>query len=154
MEIAILSWTQSHLCELFSLLGWPSLNAVHFPVSLDDSLKKKKGNVLFAQLYLTLCDPMDCSPPGSSVCEILLARILEWVVIPLSRDLPDPGIVPGSPELQADSLPSEPPGHFTVSLDDSMCSINVCWTKGEGPVWLILGWKHYTYNPIEPSWVT
>ena len=34
--------------------------------------------------------------------------MLEWVAIPFSRDLPDPGIEPGSPALQADSLPSEP----------------------------------------------
>ena len=38
-----------------------------------------------AQPYLTLCDPMDCSPPGSSVHGILQARILEWVAIPFSR---------------------------------------------------------------------
>ena len=34
------------------------------------------------QSYLTLCDPMDCSPPGSFVHEILQARILEWVAMP------------------------------------------------------------------------
>ena len=34
---------------------------------------------------LTLCDPMDCSLPGSSVHEILQARILEWVAMPSSR---------------------------------------------------------------------
>ena len=33
----------------------------------------------------TLCDPMDCSPPGSSVHGILQARILEWVAMPSSR---------------------------------------------------------------------
>ena len=33
----------------------------------------------------TLCDPMDCSPPGSSVHGIFLARILEWVAMPSSR---------------------------------------------------------------------
>ena len=38
-----------------------------------------------AQSCPTLCDPMDCSPPVSSVHGILQARILEWVVIPLSR---------------------------------------------------------------------
>ena len=38
-----------------------------------------------AQLYLTLCDPKNCHPPGSSVPEILQARILEWVAIPFSR---------------------------------------------------------------------
>ena len=37
------------------------------------------------QSYLALCDPMDCSPPGSSVHGILQARILEWVAIPSSR---------------------------------------------------------------------
>ena len=37
--------------------------------------------VLVAQLYLTLCDSMDCSPPGSSVHGIFLARILGWVAI-------------------------------------------------------------------------
>ena len=42
-------------------------------------------NVLVAQSCLTLCDPVDCSPPGSSVRGILQARILEWVVIPFSR---------------------------------------------------------------------
>ena len=36
--------------------------------------------------------PMDCSPPGSSVHRILQARILEWVAMPSSRDLPEPGI--------------------------------------------------------------
>ena len=58
----------------------------------------------------TLCDPVDCSPPGSSIHGILQARILEWVAISFSRDLPDPGIEPRSPTLQADALASEPPG--------------------------------------------
>ena len=40
------------------------------------------------QSSLTLCDPRDRSPPGSSVHGILLARILEWVAMPSSRDLP------------------------------------------------------------------
>ena len=53
---------------------------------------------------------MDCSPPGPSVHEILQARILEYVAIPFSRGSSDPGIEPGSPALQAGSLPSEPPG--------------------------------------------
>ena len=41
--------------------------------------------VCVAQLYLALCDPMDCSPPGSFVHGILQARVLEWVGIPSSR---------------------------------------------------------------------
>ena len=43
-----------------------------------------------AQSCLTLCDPMDCSPPGSSVHGILQARILEWVAISFSRGSSQP----------------------------------------------------------------
>ena len=46
---------------------------------------KVEVKVLVAQLCLTLCDPMDCSPPGSSAHGILQARVLEWVAIPFSR---------------------------------------------------------------------
>ena len=42
------------------------------------------------QLCSTLCDPMDCSPPGSSVHGILQARILEWVAMPSSRGSSQP----------------------------------------------------------------
>ena len=43
------------------------------------------GSGSVAQLFLTLCDPMDCGPPGSSVHGISRARILEWVAISFSR---------------------------------------------------------------------
>ena len=71
--------------------------------------------MLVAQSCPTLCDPMGYSPPGSSVHGVLQARILEWVAIPFSRDLPDPGIEPRSPALQADSLLSEPPGNLVLN---------------------------------------
>ena len=61
-----------------------------------------------AQLCPTLCDLMDCSPPGSSAHGILQTRRLEWVAIPFG-DLPRPGIELWSLALQADSLPSKPP---------------------------------------------
>ena len=67
------------------------------------------------QSHLTLCGPVDYSPPGFSVHGILQARILEWVAMPFSRDLPDPGIKLRSPTLQADSLPSEV--QISLSLD-------------------------------------
>ena len=54
------------------------------------------------------CDPKDYSLPGSSVHGFSQARILESVAISSSGDLPDPGIKPRSPALQADSLPMEP----------------------------------------------
>ena len=43
-----------------------------------------------AQSCLTLCDPMDCSPPGSSVHGIFQARILEWVAISFKKDALSP----------------------------------------------------------------
>ena len=63
--------------------------------------------MLVAPSRLTLCDPVDYSPPGSSVHEIFQARILEWLPFPSPGDLPNPGIEPGSLALQADSLPTE-----------------------------------------------
>ena len=65
------------------------------------------------QSCLSLCDPLDSSLPGFSVHGILQAKILEWVAMPSSGDLPHPGIKPRSPALQMDSLPSEPPGKPT-----------------------------------------
>ena len=56
--------------------------------------KKATGNYhpyRGAQLYLTLCDCMSCSPPGSSVHGILQARILEWVAISFSWWSSQPG---------------------------------------------------------------
>ena len=46
--------------------------------------------VLVTQSCPMLCDPMDCSPPGSPVHEILQARILEWVAIPFSSGSSQP----------------------------------------------------------------
>ena len=84
--------------------------------SLLNGLKKKNGGladyskVLVTQSCLTLCKPMVSSPPGSSVHRFFQARILEWVAIPFSRGSSNPGTELGSPALQTDSLPSEPPG--------------------------------------------
>ena len=47
-------------------------------------------NMLAAQLCLLLFDPVACSPPGSSLHEIIQARTLEWVAMPPPGDLPDP----------------------------------------------------------------
>ena len=51
------------------------------------------------QLCLTLCDPIDCSLPGSSFHGIFQARILEWVAMPSSGDLLSPGTESMSPAL-------------------------------------------------------
>ena len=70
----------------------------------------KSAMLSVAQSCPTLCDSMNYSPPGSSIHGIFQARILEWVPFPSPGNRPDPRNEPGSPALQADSLPSEPPG--------------------------------------------
>ena len=83
---------------------FPFLSITNIMANNTASLVKVKAT----QSCPTLCDRMDCIPAVSSVYGILQARILEWVAIPFSRDLPNSGIEPGSPALQADSLLSEP----------------------------------------------
>ena len=64
---------------------------------------------LHAQSHPILCDPVDCSLPGFSAHGIFQARILEWVAISSSRDLPDPA-TPVSPALADGFFTTEPPG--------------------------------------------
>ena len=64
---------------------------------------------LVAQLYQTLCDPMDYSLTGSSIHGISQAGILEWVDL-LPGDLPGPEIQPVSPALVGRFFTTEPTG--------------------------------------------
>ena len=67
--------------------------------------------VLVTKSSLTLCDPMDCGMPGSSVHGISQAKVLEWVAISFSRGSCQPRLKPVSPAfpaLQADSFTAEP----------------------------------------------
>ena len=83
---------------------------------LDNSEEEWKTEVIkmcarSLQSRLTLCGPMDCSPPGSSVQGILQARILEWVAMPFSRGSSWPGVKPTT--LMSPALTS---GFFTTEL--------------------------------------
>ena len=73
---------------------------------------------LVTESCLTLCDPMGCSPPGSSVHGILQARILEWVAISFSRGSSQSRDRAQVFHIAADSLPTEPPGMLTKALYD------------------------------------
>ena len=67
--------------------------------------------MLITQSCLTLCDPLDCSPLGSSL-SMGFSRQEYWsrLTFPSPGDLPKTGIKPRSPALQVDSLLPEPPG--------------------------------------------
>ena len=71
---------------------------------------------------------------------IFQARILEWVVIPFSRDLPHPGIEPSSSALQADSLLSKPPGKAFWSLPSPSRSDGKASAYNAGDPGSIPGW--------------
>ena len=60
---------------------------------------------LVARLSMTLCDPMDSSPPGSSAMRFPRQGYWSRFPFPSPRDLPNPGIKRASPTLQTDSLP-------------------------------------------------
>ena len=98
---------QSHLERLgirdFSKdCAQPRILTERLPLNWEGS-----GLRLVAQSRPTPCDPVGCSPPGSSVYGIFQARILEWVAMPSPRVSSQPRI---KPTLKADSLPSESPG--------------------------------------------
>ena len=67
---------------------------------------------LVAKSCLTLCDPTDCGPPGSSVHGILQARILEWVAVCPSK---------------ASSQPKEPASPMSPSLAGGFFTISATW---------------------------
>ena len=68
------------------------------------------------QSCLTLCNPVDCSPPGFSVHGIFQAGILEQIPIFSPGDLPNPGIKPTSPALAGGFFTTEPPVKPCLSL--------------------------------------
>ena len=93
-----------------------------------------KVKVLVVQSGLTLCDPMDCSPPGSSFRGILQARILKWVAFPSPGDLPDPGMELRSPALQMVCLPLShhqgSPGPYSVTRYSCPPEPQSIWKEG------------------------
>ena len=80
---------------------------IFFQLHLNPTLSPLVLLFFSCKIVSDSCDSKDCSPPDSSVRGIFHARILEWIAFPSSGDLPDLGIKPASPALQADSLPTE-----------------------------------------------
>ena len=97
---------------------------------------------LVAQSCLTLCDPIDCSPPVSSVLGTLQAGILEWNTSPspgnLTNSRTEP-ISPASPALQVDSLPLNHQGSPYVKIFISISCIYAEPSATENKILLQLG---------------
>ena len=98
---------------------------------------------LVAQSCPTLCDPMNCNPPGSFVHGIIQARILSGLSCPPPGALPNPGTDPRSPASQADSLASEPLGKpHNLSCSSQICLLyneicSTCMLSCFSCVWLL-----------------
>ena len=126
------------------------------------SLSVFEVRVIFVQSCPTLCNPMDCRPPGSSVHGISQARILEWVAISFSRGSSWPRDRTWISHIEADTLTSEPPGkpprwvykcfllfsilrnfekdwHFFFKCLLEFFSETIC-------SWTSLCWKDFIYN--------
>ena len=97
-----------------------------------EATSQQQQFVLVAQSCPTVCDPMDCSLPGSSVHGILQARILEWVAIPFSRGSSQAR----SPALQADSLLSEQAGKPLILKVEELICRGCQWESEAPPAWL------------------
>ena len=77
-----------------------------------------KVKVLVAQSCPAPCDSMDCSHQVPPSMEFLRQEYWSGLPFPSPGDLLNPGIEPGSPVLQADTLPSEPPGNPKITYEE------------------------------------
>ena len=86
---------------------------------------------LVTQLCLTLCTPIDCSRPGSSVHGDFQARILELsgFPVPPPGDLPNPGTKPMSPALAGRFFTTEPSGKHFIYSSVYMSMIHLSFVK-------------------------
>ena len=90
----------------------PETSEIYEETKLCPKSWHQTGCVKLLQLCLTLCDPMDCSPPPWAPLSMGFSRQEYWngLPFPSPEDLPPAGIEPGSSALQADSFPAESPG--------------------------------------------
>ena len=132
--ICLLLWLYAH--KAHTLMG------VHTHVYIFICIYIYVQVCLVAQSCLTLCDPMDCSPPVSSVLGTFQAGILEWNNLLLQGILPTPGLnplSPASPVLQVDSLPLNHQGSPYVKIFLSISCIYAEPSAIENKIFLQLG---------------
>ena len=98
------AWWMSINFEEWSKSDWKVKTAYHV-IYIKLSVYIHICCCLVTKHVQLFCNPVDSSPLGSSVDEIFQVRVLEWVAISFSRNLPNPGIEPISPSLAGDCLP-------------------------------------------------
>ena len=86
----LVSTVQQSDSVMLMYLSIPFHILFHYGLLLNMNIDPYVIQLLVAQSCPTLCEPMDCSPPGSSVHGIVQARILEWVAVSFSRGSSQP----------------------------------------------------------------
>ena len=127
-------------------------NCFYFLIISPISISWNTGNIAVLSLSLewalitqacpTLCDPLDCNPPGSSVHGILQARILKWVAFPFSRGSSQPrywiwvSCVTGRFFYHWDTREL---GALSRDLQLSFLQsiFFICWLKFSSPLWFL-----------------
>ena len=111
-----------------------------------------------AQLCLTFCDPMDCSPPDSSVHGILQARILEWIAISSSWGSSQPRDRTwslASPALTGRFFTTEPPGKprilYHLPFDCDFVNFSLYFLKKKKKITLVLLNQTWVPSPIQSN---
>ena len=116
---------QNHQGRAVPLMAEPEAGATR--CSLVSAAKIIAVIVQWPSHVRLLSDPLDCSPPGSSDNGISQARILEWVAISFSRDLPDPGMEPVFPALAGSFFTTKPPGR--PCRQGYTCTVRMCKSR-------------------------
>ena len=117
------------------------------PFTTEQPSEVKWSEVKVAQSCTTLCDPRDYT-----VHEILLSRILEWAAFPFSRASSQPRNQSGSPALQADSLPAEPPGKPKNTGVGSLSLLQWIFSTQESIGVSCIAGDSFTNWAIRPPW--
>ena len=129
-------------CLKLSVQAWLSTNSLnsnyvkvqlHLLCGLSFAYNNSEPDVKSLSCVRLFVTPVDCSLPGSSSTGFSRQGYWSGLPFPSPRIFPDPGIEPGSPALQADALPSEPPGNpiMTPNWTDLYASITSCGLKSK-----------------------
>ena len=121
-----------------------------FFLQMYDWWRRRESESEVAQLCPTLCDPMNCSPPGSPIHGIFQARVLEWVPFLSPGGLPNLGMT--SPKVWCYFLDSDQDTSSFISLPNTV-SANVTTVKNANNMLMVL-WKYFWLfaDPLKVSW--
>ena len=119
------------LCKINATKSYEKVNNKRTKISLQTLYSFVLVLCLVTQWCPTLCNKLTVAHQAPLSMQIFQARILDWVAMPYPRGLPNPGIEPRCPTLQADSLPAELPGkpmeYYTATERNEIRSLVDVW---------------------------